>query len=1266
MNDDRQPDGAPLEDAAHAPPSLLELGGKFEVLEPIGRGGMGAVYRVRHRKLDHVRAVKVLPAGATPEAVERLRREAAIATGLAHPSIVTIYDLEELPDGGLAIVMENLEGADLGRHLRNSGPLAAAEVVRIFAGAVDALDRMHAAGVIHRDLKPGNLFVCRDGALKILDFGISRVLDDDSALTRTGQSLGTPAFMAPEQLEGSTLSPQADVYALGAVLYLCLCGQRPHAGATQAELIANVLLHEPPRADAVRPSLPAGIGDVLQRALAKDPGQRFATAGELLDALRPAAALDTGGGTLTMDPVDRPAPAGSAAATSATTAATPLTTLAPGTVVDRYEVESVLGRGGMAVVYRVRHRHLDSRHALKVLQLPARAIEARLLQEGRVQSALKHPNVVAVTDLIDVAGSPGLIMEYVDGPALSALLDAGPLTLAVARQLSRPVLQGIAAAHRHGLIHRDLKPANVLLDTATGEVVPKITDFGLAKLLDLDGGRSPLETRSGAPMGTPAFMAPEQIRDASTVDERADVFAAGAMLYELLGSQRAFQGRDTMEVFTAVTLGRVTPLRELRPTIPAPLVAVVHRALATDPEQRYPDGDALMQAWDAAVAEAGPGAWTVDAEEPDLLDRVRRIGRGPAPSPLSPASAPRTSARSTRSMPAAGRPSADHPLPPASAAPTEVASTPLPTLAPDSRTRWTRVAIVATVIAGALAVAWFAFDRLANDGTPANGRPTFPLTGDPVLTQLTFEPGHQYHPALSPDGRQLLYSDGTDLYLRRVDGDRALNLTEDFEPPARTPAWSPDGERIAFVGGTAEGLAIHVMGALGEGKRQVADAGDWPTWSPDGERLAYTTTPFSPPMVITSFQSELWIVELASGERRLVDGESNARMPDWSPTGDRIAYLGTVDSWYRIFTIRPDGTGRVALGEWEAWCPRWLSDGRHVCAISDRGDTSSVQCTALDPESGQPDGEPRTLFTAPGDRAWHLAVSGDDTRWALTAVDDASHIHAAELDPATGIALGPPRAITTGAQRFGGPDASPDGQWLAFTSRGPHENLYVARTDGSELRALSSGEVYTRGPQWSPDGEQIAFFGTRDGVDALWSVRPDGGGLRRLSGASVPDPIIPLWSPDGTHLAFNDGTPQPYCIDLDGDFDAQVAAQRDPAKTGWWATDWSPDGRWLTATRALDLQLARIDTTTCTVERVFDRGYYAVWAPDSRHLYVADDGKVVLLDTETGEEAEAVSIAPGTLPGTPMLSVSPDGRTLYIAVDHSDADLWIAQFPTPD
>ena len=273
------------EPQGHGGGPFPDLGPKFEVLGCIGQGSMGSVYRVRHRELDHVRAVKVILGTGSEHDIDRLRQEATIATGLAHPNIVTVYDLDRLPGGGLGIVMEHLDGQDLATRIVQRGALSVEEVVGLFEGVADALDRMHGKGVIHRDLKPANLFLCDDGTLKILDFGISRRLVQDDALTQTGTAPGTPPFMAPEQFAGADLSGRTDVYALGAVLYLCVTGRMPISGAFPAEVVASAMYRVPTRADEVCAGLPAHVADALARALEKQPQRRPATASDLLAAV---------------------------------------------------------------------------------------------------------------------------------------------------------------------------------------------------------------------------------------------------------------------------------------------------------------------------------------------------------------------------------------------------------------------------------------------------------------------------------------------------------------------------------------------------------------------------------------------------------------------------------------------------------------------------------------------------------------------------------------------------------------------------------------------------------------------------------------------------------------------------------------------------------------------------------------------------------------------------------------------------------------------
>ena len=284
-----------------------------------------------------------------------------------------------------------------------------------------------------------------------------------------------------------------------------------------------------------------------------------------------------------------------------------------GAVFERYTIEAVLGSGGFAVVYRVRHNTLDSLHALKVLELSSAAIRRRMLAEGRAQAKLSHPNVVSVTDVIEVEGQPGLIMEYIDGMPLSKLVKRRQFTVEEVDRIGVGIVRGVAAAHRHGLIHRDLKPANILLAEIDGDWVPKILDFGLVKAMDQKPIEGELRTQSGVAMGTPNYMSPEQIRDAASVDARTDIFALGAILYELSSGKRAFPGKDPFVVFSMITQGRFAPLRELAPELPDRIYRAVGGALQTAPESRIPNCEELLAVWRGVESSSSP-SWGSEAD----------------------------------------------------------------------------------------------------------------------------------------------------------------------------------------------------------------------------------------------------------------------------------------------------------------------------------------------------------------------------------------------------------------------------------------------------------------------------------------------------------------------------------------------------------------------------------------------------------------------------------------------------------------------------
>lgn len=267
--------------------------GPYEVLSPLGRGGMGEVYRARHVKLGREVAIKILPPkfSADHDRLHRFEREARLASSLSHPNIITIYDIAE-QDGTTFIAMELVNGKTL-RQLTSDGPLPLASAVNLALQLAEGLARAHEAGVVHRDLKPENVMVLPDGRLKILDFGIAkhlsavRALPEESTTLQTsrGSIVGTPRYMAPEQLQNGVVDHRSDQFAFGIVLYEMLAGKPPFDGPSLASVITAITHEPPPPLDAVRHDIPSSLAKVIRRCLAKAPDERFATTAELCEAL---------------------------------------------------------------------------------------------------------------------------------------------------------------------------------------------------------------------------------------------------------------------------------------------------------------------------------------------------------------------------------------------------------------------------------------------------------------------------------------------------------------------------------------------------------------------------------------------------------------------------------------------------------------------------------------------------------------------------------------------------------------------------------------------------------------------------------------------------------------------------------------------------------------------------------------------------------------------------------------------------------------------
>jgi serine/threonine protein kinase len=272
--------------------------GRYRLIELLGQGGMGEVWRAHDTRTDRVVAIKVLPAHLSDDQLfqQRFRREAHAAARLDNPHVIPIHDFGEI-DGRLYVDMRLIHGRDLHTVLAG-GPIQPARAVRIIEQVAKALHAAHKIGMVHRDVKPSNILVDEDDFAYLIDFGIARTADE-TRLTRTGLAIGTFHYLAPERLrEGKDDDARADIYALACVLYECLTGEPPFAGGDMGVLIAAHLTRPPPQASTAKPDIPPLLDQVIATGMAKDRDQRYATTVELASAAHDAIT----------NPILRPAP----------------------------------------------------------------------------------------------------------------------------------------------------------------------------------------------------------------------------------------------------------------------------------------------------------------------------------------------------------------------------------------------------------------------------------------------------------------------------------------------------------------------------------------------------------------------------------------------------------------------------------------------------------------------------------------------------------------------------------------------------------------------------------------------------------------------------------------------------------------------------------------------------------------------------------------------------------------------------------------------
>ena len=841
----------------------------------------------------------------------------------------------------------------------------------------------------------------------------------------------------------------------------------------------------------------------------------------------------------------------------------------------------------MGEVWRARDTRLNRSVAIKILpeefaQNPR--LKVRLEQEARMISQLNHPHICALYDV----GDDYLAMELLEGETLQKSLDHGAIPVRKAVEYGIQIGQGLAAAHDKGVVHRDLKPANIFI-TREGQV--KLLDFGLAKVeVPPDSVNSKESTQArltnpGTVMGTVGYMSPEQVRG-QRVDQRTDIFAMGAILYEMLAGHRAFRGQSAADTMSAIL--QEEPAELSRGVSPA-LGRIVGRCLEKNRHERF------QSAHDVAFA----------------LEAVSGV---------------------TAAEPAAIRP---------------------------RRAVW----LIAAGLAAALAAGFF----IARANSPRASKALHPRR----LTHLTFEAGVEGQPSISPDGTSFAYTaltgpNNMDIYLRRVGGENVVNLTRELRGNESDPAFSPDGQQIAFRSDSSRPGGIYIMGATGEGLRRLTDFGFNPSWWPDGKVLVVATERIRDPTA--RFQpSQLWRIDAATGERRQIRTGGDAVQPAPSPHGARIAYWGLPKGTAKrvLYTVPADGGTPLPLtdDDFVNWNPFWSPAGDHLYFCSDRSGAMNLWRMAIDEQSGRPSGPPEPVTTA---GQWNgpasISKSGAiiyATRLLSTAilrlpVDAKPH------------RVGDPATVLSRSRQFWRSSPSRDGRWLLLQGSDTTEDLYLTASDGSGFRRLTNDAFKERDPQWSRDSNAIYFLSNRGGPYDVWRMNRDGSGLQQVTLRSESTPEIVLGPDPARAVVFFRGTPVRHAFGI-YDFkqplpfgkpqwmppmDANHALVGD---TG----SWSPDGRFLIGQVRTEREILPgiwlYSFESHQYEKILDHGSGIGWFPDSRTILFRDGDQLFVVDRIAKAVAKVFDIPNGCA----GFELSSGGESMYAFRRDDEGDIWM-------
>ncbi|HXT62925.1 MAG TPA: protein kinase [Pyrinomonadaceae bacterium] len=889
-------------------------------------------------------------------------------------------------------------------------------------------------------------------------------------------------------------------------------------------------------------------------------------------------------------------PAYEAAATLITNQAAELK---KGTTLGAYDIVSFISRGGMGEVYLAHDRRLGRKVALKVLPSSFTKNQDRLRrfeQEARSASALNHPNIITIYEILKSESTHVIATEFVEGETLRHRLSNSKLEPSEALNIGMQVADALSAAHKAGIVHRDIKPENIMI-RQDGYV--KVLDFGLAKLSEeapsVSADEAPtrqVRTGSGVIIGTAGYMSPEQARG-KPVDARSDIFSLGAVIYEMVTHRKPFDGETPSDVLASILKTEPPPVSQLLQDAPPELTRIVAKALKKNREERYQViSDLLLD---------------LKTLKEDLHFHARLQSTGSGIGEKSTAAA-------TASASVGAAPTSE------GAVAATMISQALSVELKRQRLRFSAFAVAGAVV---LIAAGFGLYKLLNRPT----RTHFQATSVARVTNS----GKVIDARLSHDGTYLVYtlSDAgkQSLWIRTVTASNEKMIV----PPAAVGifgfTFSPDDREIFYViKANFDAGTLYRIPTLGGTPQKLLERIDAPvTFAPDGKRMAFVRASFP-----TEDQSALIITNVDGTDEQILALKKKPdrfapiffTAPSWSPDGKLIATsVLTPGAQSRVIAFPVAGGTEINLSP-EAWPftgqVQWMPDMSGLILIAGSNAGTGAQLWFL----SYPSGEKRQITN---DLEQHRAIglTADGTKFVNVVATGLMGLWVAPDGDASRAVLLPTGNVGWGGSYGNTVSWTPDGRIVFVVAEGNDFNLWISDADGENRKALTSNLGRNTGPVVSPDGQYVVFSSTRGGALNIWRMNIDGSNPKQLTrGVAESQTTI---SPDGRWIVYASlGTTRPtiWKVSIDGGEPHELTHRVSSAPA------YSPDGQFV--------------------------AYLYTENPDP----LAPPNKIAIISSDGGEPIETFTFqAPGTIQTTLKWSV--DGKSLlYTANTNNVTNIW--------